>query len=70
MSTIIIFLKLIVNIFVISALNQNDNVSRDFCFICHKINYFIINYFDNLLKNARVNKIKLKDLNNKNSKNV
>ena len=69
-STIIIFLKLIVNIFVISALNRSDDVSRDFCFIYYKIDHFIVDCFDNSLKNARVNEIELKNFNDENSKNV
>ena len=69
-STIIVFLKLIVNTFVIFASNRNDNVLRNFYFICHKIDYFIVNYFNNLSRNARVNEIEFENFNNENSKNV
>ena len=69
-STIIVLLKLIVNIFTKSALNQNNDAAQNFYFICHKINYFVINYFNNLIKNICVNEIELKNLNDKNSKNV
>ena len=69
-SIIIIFLKLIVNIFVISASDQSNNVSQNFCFICYKIDHFVVDCFDNSSKNARVNEIKLENLNDENSKNV
>ena len=52
MSTIINFSKLIINTFVIFVLNQIDNVTQDFYFIYYKIDYFIVNYFNNLLKNV------------------
>ena len=68
--TIIVFLKSIVNIFVIFILNWNDDVSRNFYFIWYKIDYFIVNYFNNLLKNVCVNEIEHENLNDKNSKNV
>ena len=67
---IIIFSKSIVNIFVASASNRNDNVSQNSCFICHKIDHFVVDYFNNSLRNARVNEIKLKNLNDENSKNA
>ena len=54
----------------IFALDRNNNVSRNFCFICYKINYFNINCFNNLSKNARVNEIELENFNDENLKNV
>ena len=50
--------------------NRSDDVLRNFCFIYHKINHFIADYFDNLLKNVRVNEIELENFNDENSKNV
>ena len=69
-SIIIVFSNSIINIFVTFTLNRSNDVSRILCFICYKINHFIIDYFDNLSKNVRVNDIKFKNFNNENSKNV
>ena len=67
---IIIFLQSIVSIFVTFASDWNDDVSRNFCFIYYKIDHFVADCFNNLSKNARINKIELENFNNENSKNV
>ena len=54
----------------IFALNRSDDVLRNFCFIYHKTDHFIIDCFNNLSKNVRVNEIELKNLNDENSKNI
>ena len=69
-STIIILLKSIVSIFMTSASNRSDDVSRNFYFICYKIDHFVADCFNNLLKNVYVNEIELENLNDENLKNV
>ena len=70
MLAIIILLKSIVNVFVILILNSSNNITQNFCFIYYKINYLIINYFENLLKNICINEIELKNFDNKKWKNI
>ena len=58
--TIIVLLKLTIDIFIIFALNRNNDVIQNWYFFCHKINYFIVDCFVNLLKNICFNETKLK----------
>ena len=69
-STIIVLSKSIVSTFVIFALNRSDDVLRNFYFIYHKIDHFIIDCLNNLLKNVHVNEIELENFNDENSKNA
>ena len=69
-STIIVFLKLIIDIFVTFMLNENNNVLQNLYFIYYKIDHFVIDSFNNLSKNVHVNEIELKKFNDENSKNI
>ena len=69
-STIIVLSRLIINIFMTFASDRNNDVLQDFCFICYKIDHFIIDCLDNSSKNVHINEIKLENLNDENSKNI